>query len=232
MLKNFLSPDSTYHQMTSVYEKKDAFVAIGVFIFTLLLFLGAGFLHFILGVRLTIELAIVLLVFVVVAIVHLRGQKFNSVGFTLRHFKKALVFGTVLGAIISLPTVISHIMSGHQWRDFGTLIRNIFFQLVLCLQEELMFRGYIQTRLYGIIKSDVPVSIICGLMFTSIHIPFHIFHYGHALGFFLGNTTWLVQVFIMHFMFNFLYRKYNSLTAPIACHFLVNLSTFLFIAAQ
>jgi len=232
MLKNFFSSDPTYQQMTSVYEKKDALVAIGVYILTLLLFLGAGFLHFILGVRLTIELAIVLLLFVVVAIVHLRKQKLNSVGFTLRHFKKALLFGAVLAVIISLPTVILHIMAGHHWTDFNTLFRNIFYQLVLCLQEELMFRGYIQTRLYAIIKSDVSVSIICGLMFTSIHIPFHLFSYGHALGFFHGNTYCLVQVFIMHFLFNFLYRKYNSLTAPTTCHFLSNLIPVLFIAAQ
>ena len=76
------------------------------------------------------------------------------------------------------------------------------------------------------LKSDVWAVIICGLMFAFMHMPFQFFNRGYSsIAEFLGdNGFWLLITFIWHLVFNALYRKFNSLTAPTACHFLMNLS--------
>jgi membrane protease YdiL (CAAX protease family) len=126
-----------------------------------------------------------------------------------------------------LPTILS----GGQWLGFDAIPWNFFYMLVIiALPEEIIFRGYIQTRLFGAIKSDIAASVIGGFLFMGMHIPFQLFNRsgGNLADFFAANSLWLLTTFIMHVLFNFLYRKYNSLVSPTVCHFLVNFGSTLF----
>jgi membrane protease YdiL (CAAX protease family) len=127
--------------------------------------------------------------------------------------------------------VIPAIVSGGKWIGFTSLLWNIFFYLIVVgLQEELVFRGFILTRLHGAIKSEVIVAIVCGLMFALMHVPYQLFIRtgGNIAEFFTNNLFLLLTTFAWHFLFYILYRKYNSLTAPTLCHFLMNFSNTLF----
>lgn len=226
MMNKAFATDPTYKQMTQAYGKKDAFLAIGVYACVILLYLGAGYLRMTTGSTVPSILANVLLIALVFLLVRIRGQKLSTVGFTMRNFKRSLIVGTGTGLVLSIcANVIPGLLSGGRWVGLGEALWNLFYMLVIiAFMEELVFRGYIQTRLYGAIKSDAAAVVVCGLLFAGMHIPFQLFNRsgGDLAAFLSENGSWLLSTFVIHIAINFLYRKYNSLVAPTAFHFLVN----------
>lgn len=231
-MKKILAADPAYKQMTAAYEKKDGLLAVGVYLSVLLLYLGAGYLYYLWGSILPSILANALLVGMVLVVVRARKQKLHTVGFTLRHWKQSLLMGGTVGLVLSVGgNVLPAALSGGQWVGLGPMLWNFFYMLVnIAFTEELVFRGYIQTRLYGLFKSDVLAVIVGGLLFMGMHIPFQLFNRsgGHIIEFFTTNALWLLSTWVIHLLFNFMYRKYNSLAAPTVCHFLLNFGSTLF----
>lgn len=218
--------------MAQAYDKKDALLAAGVYLCVILSYLVAGYLLMTTGSILPAILANIILVVVVLIIVYMRKQKLNTVGLSLHNFKRSLIVGTVIGLIFSVcGNIIPTILSGGQWSGFGSMLWNFFYMLVIIsFVEEFVFRGFIQTRLYGVIKSDKLSTIVGGVLFMGSHIPFQIFNRssGDIIESFAANSLWLFSTFIIHLLFSFLYQKYNSLTAPIVSHFLMNFGSTLF----
>jgi len=219
--------------MTATYEKKDTFLAIIIYIISIFILFGLGLLQTTTSISPIFTGLINLLISIILIFINLRyrKQKLDSVGITKKHLLKSLIVGLIFGIILSMVNIILAIMSGSKWIRFYSLIWNIpYFLIIICFQEEILYRGYIQTRLYGVLKSDILTIIIGGIMFALMHIPFQFFvrGYNNILTFLIDNCFWLFLVFSWHFVFNFLYRKFNSLTTPTVCHFLLNLSYILF----
>jgi len=230
MMKKMFALDATYKEMNAAYDKRDTVLAIGLYFLIVLLYMCAGIVLVTWGVYLNVYVNI-LSIIICVAIVLLRKQKLKTIGFTLDRFLRGLLVGTICGVAVSMINIIPAIVSGGKWLGLNGLLWNIFFYLIVIgLQEELVFRGFILTRLHGAIKSEVIVVIVCGLMFALMHVPYQLFIRtgGNVAEFFSDNTFWLFTTFAWHFLFYFLFRKYNSLTAPTWCHFLVNFSNTLF----
>jgi membrane protease YdiL (CAAX protease family) len=216
--------------MNMVYDKTDAFLAVGFYFLVMLLYVCAGIVQVTWGVFLNVYVNLLSIV-ICIAIALLRKQKLKTVGFTLNSFSRALVVGILWGVAVSMVNIIPAIVSGGKWVGLNRLLWNIFFYLIVIgLQEELIFRGFILTRLHGAIKSEAIVATVSGLMFALMHVPYQLFIRtgGNVAAFFLDNSFWLLTTFAWHFLFYFLYRKYNSLTAPTLCHFLMNFSNTLF----
>lgn len=225
MIKKLFSSVPSYKEMASYYNTIDTFMAIGLYILTMITYLGMGVVQAKTGISLGIYVNVALAV-VCIALVVVRKQKLNTNGLTRNYFIKALLVGLVAGACFSLLHIVPAILSGGKWTTSG-LVYNIFYFLVIIgLQEELLFRGYIQPRLYGTIKSDVLAVILGGVMFTTMHIPYQMYNrgVGNLNEFIANNYVWLLLTFMWHIVFNYLYRKFNSLTAPTAAHWLMNLS--------
>ena len=230
MIKKIFTFDAGYEKMNKEYNKKDALFAIGLYFLVMLLYLCAGIVLVTWGVYLNVYVNLLSIVICIV-IVLLRRQKLNTIGFTLNHFIRALVVGIIWGIAVSMLNIVPSIQAGGRWMGLNNLLWNIFFYLIVVgLQEELVFRGFILTRLHGAIKSEPVVAIITGLMFAMMHVPYQLFTRtgGNVIEFFIDNSFWLLTTFIWHFLFYFLYRKYNSLAAPTICHFLMNFSNTLF----
>ena len=230
MIKKIFTSDTDYRQMTVDYNRTDALLAVGLYIFCILSYFVMGVIQSTKGVYLGIYVNVFLML-VCVAIVLIRKQKLQSIGLTPRHFTKALIVGLVCGVVFSMLNIIPAIASGGKWIGFTPLLWNIpYYLIIIGLQEEILFRGYIQTRLYGALKSEVLTVITCGLMFAVIHVPYQFYNrgYNNFIEFMGNNGFSLFMTFIWHLVFNFLYRKFNSLTAPTACHFLMNLSSTFF----
>lgn len=229
-MKNILEASPDYKRSLA-YGKKDALTALGVYSGVILLYFGAGYLRAVYGSIIPAILANILLAAAVFIAMRARGQTLGSVGLTTRGFKRALAVGAAVGFIFFALNITLALISGGKWTGLAATLWNFFYMLVIiAFAEELIFRGYIQTRLYGAIKSDVLANVVGGLMFMGIHLPFQVFNRsGGDFGTFISsNYSWLLTTFAMHFIFNFLYRKYNSLTAPLVCHLLVNYGSTLF----
>ena len=101
---------------------------------------------------------------------------------------------------------------------FCKAIYNVFYYFVVIgLAEEIIFRGYIQTRIYGLIKKDVPAIAMTGVLFYAMHLPYQMPVNGMQLS--LINFA---IMFALHIVMNFLHRKYNSLAAPMVFHGLLD----------
>lgn len=89
--------------------------------------------------------------------------------------------------------------------------------------EELAFRGYLQTRMYGLIKRDGLAIIVVAFMFSIMHIPFQMaVNNKNVLEFISGNITLLIFTFIYHVVFNMIHRKYNNIAGNTLFHGFMN----------
>jgi membrane protease YdiL (CAAX protease family) len=144
-----------------------------------------------------------------------RKQKLDSIGITLSKMKKASLTGAVFGIIFTvIMNIIPNMIIGSEIIPANQAIYNIFYYfIVISLSEEIVFRGYIQTRIYALIKRDVPAIIVTGFLFYAMHLPFQIPVNGMTIDLF--NIIIIVG---LHCVMNFLYRKYNSLAASTIFH--------------
>jgi membrane protease YdiL (CAAX protease family) len=159
-----------------------------------------------------------------------RKQSLSSIGLTRCNAKKSLLSGGVLGSCFILINVITAILSGKELTDIGTLFYNVFyFFVIIGFTEEVVFRGYIQTRLYGILQSDTIAVIVGGVLFSLMHIPYKMSMLNmDLLSYLQSNYMILLFLILWHVVFNFLYRKYNSLLAPTIFHGFMDFSNSLF----
>lgn len=82
--------------------------------------------------------------------------------------------------------------------------------IVAGFEEEILFRGYIQTRMSGLINSQLVISIINSLLFLLIHYPVRWVVSGmitiHVLSF-----TYIICLIVLHFFCDAVYKRTNCL---------------------
>ena len=213
-----------YKADVSKYQKKDAIIAICLWVILMLLYAVAGMFG---GLYATITN--IILPIACIAIVLIRRQGISSLGFRKKNFWPSFGVGLLCGiiAIIFNNGVLPAVIYGWKFEPFGFLLYRFLYQLVaIALFEEIIFRGYIQTRLYGIFKKDVSVVLMGGLLFVLMHIPFQIASGNMIFG--LSLVIWLATTFIWHIVFNVLFRKFYSIYGVILFHALMNWSGDIF----
>jgi len=227
----FFSTDQSYNEMIADYTKIDGVVAIGFFAICMLFLHLAGqiLIRFNLDVAVPFVLATIALVFVIIRI-HKQGIK--TIGITKSHLLRSSLVGLVLSAPFVVFAVIPRISAITQQIQPLDVLYSIFFYLVIVsFGEEIVFRGYIQPRLHGLIWHNFSAIIVGGVMFSLMHIPFqaalYYFHHEQPWLGWANPMQWLVWIG-MHVVFNAIYRKYNSLAGPVILHFFVNFTIVFF----
>lgn len=230
-VKNIFRADIEYKEYTTSYTKADGILALLYYLIFLIVYYGMGKIylanHFYLGIACNIGLAVLCVIFVL-----LRKQSLKSLGISLRKVKQAVILGSVLGiCIVFFNNVIPAVMSGFHFNQVNKVLYGIFYYfIIIAFAEEIAFRGYIQTRIYGLIKKDSIAVIVVGIMFSLMHIPFQMALAGsNVLEFIGGNVVWLILLFFWHILFNFLHRKYNNILANTIFHGFMDLGNNLFV---
>lgn len=218
MIKKFFTTDDSYKEMISKYTTIDGILAMAIYVLLLFTYYFMG----VLFVRKQIYLGVLvnlLLIGICLVMVLLRKQKPNTIGFTLKYMRKSLLVGAILGIILSFfMYVLPSILAGGKIITFNQALYNIFYYfIVISLSEEVVFRGYIQTRLHSLIKRDIPAVIVTGFLFYIMHLPFQMLINGMQI-----NLINMVIMVALHIVMNFLYTKYNSLAAPTMFHGLLD----------
>ncbi len=222
--------DENYKQTVSQYTKYDAICAIGIYLGVMVSYYVMGILYskynMYLGVHVNIAIGILCVVLVLA-----RKQKLSSIGFTTNNLKRSVLIGSGLGLCITLINVVPNMVVHSQFVSIGRFVYNTFYYfIVIALVEEIIFRGYIQTRIYGLIKNNVLAVLVSGILFMTMHIPYQM---GAAqmdlVTFILNNFVWLLLTFGWHVVFNFLYAKNNSIVAPAVFHGFLDWSGYLFL---
>lgn len=87
-----------------------------------------------------------------------------------------------------------------------------------------MFRGYIGTRLFGLIKNVYVATVLTGLLFVLMHFPFRMVAYHMTFIELATNYTYMMDLFVTHLILSFIRIKSDSLYGAILPHWISDLS--------
>ena len=94
------------------------------------------------------------------------------------------------------------VITGHQAMIF-------FLALTAGVTEELIFRGYLLTRMSQWFKNEVAAVIVSSLLFAALHYKY-------------GSLRELIFTFLIGMVFSIYYIKYRNIKAIIVTHFLID----------
>jgi len=138
----------------------------------------------------------------------------NTIGFFL--LSVFLLYLSSIGAAIisAVPILLGEhennavmkkivaLITGHQAMIF-------FIALTAGVTEELIFRGYLLTRLSQWFKNNVAAVIVSSLLFAALHYKY-------------GSLRELIFTFLIGMIFSIYYIKYRNIKAVIVTHFLID----------
>lgn len=151
-----------------------------------------------------------------------RRQKMSSIGFKL----KGSLIQFLLGILFVIPIAIKPYLKFKEFYrplnlefTLDKLYLLLYFIIAVAFVEEVVFRGFIQTRLQGLIKNRLVVCFIVALMFSSMHIPFQMLISSMSFMDYIASAREnLIFTFIMHFYYSYIYTRDNNIIAPITTH--------------
>ena len=233
-MSELLRADTQYKENAQSYNKKEGTSALVLFALDVLLYVLLGFtykyaefvpLFLVQAANYIVMFASTLfcIFFVVVG-----KRKLSTVGLQKTNWLKSLLLGLALGLIITVINSIVSFASGATTFNAAQLGMPMLIFFLSACAEELVYRGYIFTRLRGLFRSEGVSVLISGILFISCHLPVK-FIIGGAWSATLPES--ILRWFLLHLVCTFAYRKYNSLIAPILFHFFYNLSLALFVVA-
>lgn len=230
-IKRFFQTDDTYKEDITKYTKVDGIIAVVYYLLFMIAYYIMGRVYaekqIYLGITFNIGLAVLCIM-----IVLLRKQKIGTLGLTFKKMKQAVILGVVLGVLIVLTNnVIPGITTECQFNQITKILFDTFYYFVIiAFVEEIAFRGFIQTRIYGLIKNDFIAIIVVSLMFSLMHIPFQMALADTNIPSFIStNVAWLILLFLWHIIFNFLHRKYNCIFTNTIFHGFMDWGNNLFV---
>ena len=138
----------------------------------------------------------------------------NTIGFFL--LSVFLLYLSSIGAafVSAIPVLLGEhennammkkiiaVITGHQAIIF-------FLALTAGVTEELIFRGYLLTRLSQWFKNEVAAVIVSSLLFAALHYKY-------------GSLRELIFTFLIAVIFSIYYIKYRNIKAIIVTHFLID----------
>lgn len=228
-LKNIFNFSQEFVLETQQYKKIDLLLSLLLYLSILLIYyimgkifvsrnisLTEGFIFFGTGIVSLIIIGIVL-VFCL-----FRRQKMSTIGFDAAKAKQSLKCGFILISIVIAIFSIPAAFSGSSIRnDISTIIIRFFYYLIeIAFVEELVFRGYIGTRIYGCFNNKFLAVAFTGVLFVFMHLPFQMIMANMNIQEYI-SFAWanLIFIFLLHFFMQLLYAKYKSIIAPTLFHF-------------
>jgi len=167
----------------------------------------------------------------VIGLLVITKRQLRSIGVTKKNYKESILLGIGVGIFFLIISLILSQINGTTFRGMNYLSFGIvYYTIEIGLIEELIFRGFIQTRFVGYFKNKFLAVILTGIFFSLFHIPFQILQTDYSLLEYLShNYSHLITTFLYHFLCTALYYKYNNILAPTIVHLFINLSFSMYI---
>lgn len=152
-------------------------------------------------------------------------DRLNTIGITTSRLWQSVLLG-ILGAFLLIGLIVLYFIFvqdtqvGFQFPPFITIITFVF----CAMSEEIVYRGYIQTRLTGIFHNNVICSCITAILFLFSHYPTK----WMAIGEFsidILSGFYIICLIVLHFTCDLVYRKTNCLWGAIILHIIYNIGT-------
>ena len=170
------------------------------------------------------EIIIKPLVWVVPVIFLVRRERatLESIGLTLKNLFPAIYMSLALGSVFVVEAVILNFLKYHQL-NFGanlgnqTLMASLATSFATAFSEELVFRGYIFTRLWQSLNNEWTANLITSILWTLIHVPITILVNKLAP---VDAVVYLFLTFVFGMGSAFIYGRTRNIGSSIFLHVL------------
>ena len=225
-MKKALCANQEYNDNLKKYDKKDGMLAILLFAIIIIMYALIGILYknnsFIKdNIKIIGCLFNLLLIIVTIIFVKLRKQGLETIGLKGR-WKLSIILGGVLSLFYFYCNCLDHLINGEKLISITSILFLMVYFLLVAICEEFVFRGFIGTRLNGLIKNKYIVVLITGLLFVIMHFPYRMTAANMSLSDF--DIGWLINLFIFHLIMSFIYMKTNSIFGSIIPHWISDLA--------
>lgn len=218
-----------FEEETKQYNRRDFLLACILYLVTLIALMLLGFFFLIMKAFLSqpfiflatgfMNLGLLTFVFV---LMQSRRQKLSSIGVSLKEVKPSFLLGLVsMGIVVFFFTIIHLILGSKVQTEVGDYVYYfLYYLLEIAFFEEILFRGFIGPRIYGYFRNKHVAIALTGLFFVLYHLPFQIvFNNSSPLTYLMDQWPNLIIIFGLHYIFHFLYAKFNHILAPTMVHF-------------
>lgn len=231
IMRSIFQNDKSYGDNLKLYTTKDGLLSL--FLFGIIIFMYS--ILAILDIKVTFVknnilimgcIFNILLILITILFVKFRKQTLDTIGIYKGNWKKSCCIGSILAIILFFNNCGSYLLQGSKLIDIGNILPLVIYFFFVALSEEIVFRGYISTRLCGIIKRQWVAIIATGLLFMLMHFPYRMIAYGMSLkALTINNLFWLIDLFFTHIILNYIYMKTNSLYGAIIPHWIADLAS-------
>ena len=225
--KIFEVPES-YIQSVKYYSIKDTAMAMGLFILYCGAMVVSGLVNkYLTDLEKTVSGVIINSCFVGVVLLFLviKKQGAETVGLKKGNIKLSLIMGITLAVILFFCNCLSDIIfEGQVFIPFKTILIYIIYFFTVGLCEEVIFRGYILTRLYGMVRNVFIDILLSGVFFVLMHFPFRMIAYNMSFFELAANVPYMIDLFVTSLVLSFIRVKSDSLYGAIIPHWISDLS--------
>lgn len=145
----------------------------------------------------------------------------RSIGITSDNIKKSIVLGVVGGFVLLVIQTALFMVQGKSVSFANPSLLNWVIFLFAAFEEEILFRGYIQTRLVGFLSNQCGAGIINSIFFLSIHYPVRWVVSG-TISIEVLSVVYVASLLILHFFCDAVYKRTNCLWGAILLHIIYN----------
>lgn len=214
-----------YKNNLKKYVKKDGLKALIVYCFIMCSAFFQGWLYTTNATVFILNLSQILIPLILVTAFlcfFCYGKKsIKSVGIHSDNIKSSIVLGFIGGFLLLAIQTVLFIIQGKSVSFTHPSLLNWMIFLFATFEEEILFRGYIQTRMAGLINSQLVVSIINSILFLSIHYPVRWVVSG-IISIGVLSTVYIVSLLLLHFFCDVVYKRTNCLWGSILLHIIYN----------
>lgn len=227
MNRIFEVPDS-YRNLVNSFGKSDAFIAIILFLLYCMDMALSGILvNYVSSNQITYIGGLTNLVFVGIVLftLKIRRQGLDTIGLRKGNIKLSLIMGITLSVILFFCNCLSNIWFEKQaFIPVKEIMMYMLYFFTVGLVEEVMFRGYIITRIHGYTKRIYLDVLLTGIMFLLMHFPFRMVAYHMSFWDLVTNVRYMMDLFITHLILSFIRMKSDSLYGAILPHWISDLA--------
>ena len=226
MKTKILRADPCYLDLLHSFTLRDTIVALGYYLLILIVYYILGRIKTVSGKYYGVPASIALMMIPV-----LICRRPSALGLSKRNLKPSLIVSSTIGILFLLvTTIIPGILSHAKLLSLKEIAANIFYYFIIIgLSEEISFRGYIQPRLFPLVKREWLMVLLGGMLFVFMHYPFQMtarnMSFTEYWPIFIENAPFQ---FLWHLVFTGLYRRYGNIYGSTLLHGCLDMSMGIF----
>ena len=227
-MKKLFDVPGSYKEHITKFDIMDSFLALGVIVTYFVVMAISGIIvQYVSQLQITIIGGGINVFFVVLVLLCLkmRHQGIETIGLKEGNIRLSFVLGGVLAAILFFCNCLSNVLFEHQsFIDFVDILIYFIYFFTVGLVEEVLFRGYLQTRLHSLLKCILLDVLVTGVLFVLMHFPFRMVAYDMSFWELISNARYIADLFITHLILSYIRIKSDSLYGAILPHWVSDLA--------